>query len=154
MFLEMFLATIALLALSLGLVYAGVGLCQILELTGAGKNAGVFAVGLAQFLSYIGIPTSFGAPYGSVFLSYSKKKQQKDPLLEYLLRFIERMEHTKTLLTDASKTAFFFVTLPEALPIAVIKRFINWFQDFGIPVGGVVVNDKDSLGEDVSGFRA
>ncbi|HEX7588690.1 MAG TPA: ArsA-related P-loop ATPase, partial [Anaerolineae bacterium] len=25
-------------------------------------------------------------------------------------------------------------------PIAVIKRFINWFHDFGIPVGGVVVN--------------
>lgn len=37
-------------------------------------------------------------------------------------------------------TAFFFVTLPEALPIAVITRFINWFRDFGIPVGGVIVN--------------
>ena len=45
-----------------------------------------------------------------------------------------------TLLTDPSKTAFFFVTLPEALPIAVISRFIDWFTDFGIPVGGVVVN--------------
>jgi hypothetical protein len=33
-----------------------------------------------------------------------------------------------------------FVTLPEALPIAVIRRFINWFTEFGIPVGGVVVN--------------
>ncbi len=37
-------------------------------------------------------------------------------------------------------TAFFFVTLPEALPIAVITRFIGWFRDFGIPVGGVIVN--------------
>ncbi|HEY6040861.1 MAG TPA: ArsA-related P-loop ATPase, partial [Anaerolineae bacterium] len=44
------------------------------------------------------------------------------------------------LLTDPAKTSFFFVTLPEALPIAVIKRFINWFHDFGIPVGGVIVN--------------
>jgi arsenite-transporting ATPase len=75
-------------------------------------------------------------------LSYSKKKQEKDPLLEYLLSFQERMGHAKDLLTDAEKTAFFFVTLPEALPIAVIKRFIAWFHDFGIPVGGVVVNMK------------
>jgi arsenite-transporting ATPase len=73
-------------------------------------------------------------------LSYSKKKQQKDPLMDYLLNFRERMAHAKDLLTDPQQTAFFFVTLPEALPIAVIRRFINWFDEFGIPVGGVVVN--------------
>jgi arsenite-transporting ATPase len=81
-------------------------------------------------------------------LSYSKKKQEKDPLMEYLLRFKDRMAHAKELLTDAEKTAFFFVTLPEALPIAVITRFINWFNEFGIPVGGVVVNmviDKSTV---------
>ncbi len=81
-------------------------------------------------------------------LSYSKKKQEKDPLMEYLLQFKERMGHAKELLTDAEKTAFFFVTLPEALPIAVITRFINWFTEFGIPVGGVVVNmviDKSTV---------
>jgi arsenite-transporting ATPase len=58
------------------------------------------------------------------------------------------MGHAKDLLTDTEKTAFFFVTLPEALPIAVITRFINWFHEFGIPVGGVVVNmviDKSSV---------
>jgi arsenite-transporting ATPase len=75
-------------------------------------------------------------------LSYSKRKQKKDPLLEYLLRFQKRMGQAKELLTNDQKTAFFFVTLPEALPIAVIKRFIAWFRDFGIPVGGVVVNMK------------
>jgi arsenite/tail-anchored protein-transporting ATPase len=81
-------------------------------------------------------------------LSYSKKKEEKDPLMDYLLSFQERMGHAKELLTDAQKTAFFFVTLPEALPIAVITRFIAWFKDFGIPVGGVVVNmliDKDQV---------
>ncbi|MGB9593488.1 MAG: ArsA family ATPase, partial [Anaerolineae bacterium] len=81
-------------------------------------------------------------------LSYSKKKQEKDPLMEYLLRFKDRMAHAKELLTDAEKTAFFFVTLPEALPIAVITRFINWFTEFGIPVGGVIVNmviDKSTV---------
>ncbi len=87
-------------------------------------------------------------------LSYSKKRE-KDPLMEYLVEFRERMEHAKELLTDDEKTAFFFITLPEALPIAVIKRFINWFQEFGIPVGGVVVNmliDKEAVKEDAPEF--
>jgi arsenite-transporting ATPase len=74
-------------------------------------------------------------------LSYTKK-QEKDPLMDYLVDFKERMSHAKILLTDVDKTAFFFVTLPEALPIAVIRRFIDWFKEFGIPIGGVIVNMK------------
>jgi arsenite-transporting ATPase len=88
-------------------------------------------------------------------LSYSRKKKEQDPLMDYLLNLRTRMERAKGLLTDADKTAFFFVTLPEALPIAVIKRFINWFQDFGIPVGGVVVNqliDKASVEQNAPDF--
>jgi arsenite-transporting ATPase len=83
-------------------------------------------------------------------LSYSRRKKEKDPLMDYLLNLRTRMGHAKTLLTDDQKTAFFFVTLPEALPIAVIRRFINWFDEFGIPVGGVVVNmliDKATVHE-------
>ncbi len=72
-------------------------------------------------------------------LSFTKKKEA-DPLMDYLVSFRDRMGHARQLLTNDSLTAFFFVTLPEALPIAVIKRFINWFHDFGIPVGGVLVN--------------
>jgi len=72
-------------------------------------------------------------------LSFTKKKEA-DPLMEYLVSFRERMGKAQKLLTDADLTAFFFVTLPEALPIAVITRFIGWFHDFGIPVGGVIVN--------------
>src|SRR5713226_6546662 len=72
-------------------------------------------------------------------LSFTKKKEA-DPLLDYLVSFRDRMEHARLLLTDPQQTAFFFVTLPEALPIAVITRFIGWFREFGIPIGGVVVN--------------
>ena len=72
-------------------------------------------------------------------LSFTKKKEE-DPLMLYLVDFRERIRHARELLTDPEKTAFFFVTLPEALPIAVIRRFIDWFHDFGIPVGGVIVN--------------
>jgi arsenite-transporting ATPase len=79
-------------------------------------------------------------------LSFSKKKED-DPLMEYLVEFRERIGHAKELLTDPEKTAFFFVTLPEALPIAVIRRFISWFTEFGIPVGGVVVNQLIEAGD-------
>ena len=72
-------------------------------------------------------------------LSFTKKKEA-DPLMEYLVSFRDRMGKAQKLLTDDELTAFFFVTLAEALPIAVITRFIGWFHDFGIPVGGVIVN--------------
>lgn len=87
-------------------------------------------------------------------LSFSKKKEQ-DPLMDYLIGFQKRMAHARDLLTNEQKTSFFFVTLPEALPIAVITRFINWFQEFGIPVGGVLVNmriDESVVGSETAEF--
>ena len=88
-------------------------------------------------------------------LSFSDKKEEKDPLMEYLVTFQKRIERAKDLLTDPELTAFFFVTLPESLPIAVIRRFIGWFNEFGIPIGGVVVNmliDPASVHEDADAF--
>jgi arsenite/tail-anchored protein-transporting ATPase len=79
-------------------------------------------------------------------LSFTKKKED-DPLMTYLVEFQGRIAHARDLLTDDQRTAFFFVTLPESLPIAVIRRFINWFTDFGIPVGGVIVNQVIEPGD-------
>ncbi|WP_352429247.1 ArsA family ATPase [Thermoflexus sp.] len=87
-------------------------------------------------------------------LSFTKK-EEPDPLMDYLISFRDRMERARRLITDPELTAFFFVTLPEALPIAVIRRFIHWFHDFGIPVGGVIVNgliDRSFLGESTPDF--
>ena len=87
-------------------------------------------------------------------LSFSKKNEA-DPLLDYLLGFKERMAKAQSLLTDKNLTSFFFATLPESLPIAVITRFINWFYEFGIPVGGVIVNgliQKEQVGENTAEF--
>jgi arsenite/tail-anchored protein-transporting ATPase len=90
-------------------------------------------------------------------LSFRKKKveEEEDPLLDYLITFRDRIEHMRTILTDEEKSAFFFVTLLESLPIAVIRRFIGWFEDFGIPIGGVIVNqaiDKSEIGDDSAEF--
>jgi len=87
-------------------------------------------------------------------LSFTKKKEA-DPLMEYLINLQHRMVRVRELLTDPQKTAFFFVTLAEALPIAVIRRFITWFTEFGIPVGGVVVNgiiQADAVGPSAPEF--
>jgi len=79
-----------------------------------------------------------------VKLSFRKDKVleeiKKDPMMADLLSMNERMKKARVLLTDHEKTAFFFVTIPLALPIAVVKRFINMVKAFDIPIGGVFVN--------------
>jgi len=78
-------------------------------------------------------------------LSFRKEKiiqeLKKDPLLATLIETRRKTEAGRKLLVDKDKTAFFFVTLPLALPIAVIERFITWVEAFSIPIGGVVVNE-------------
>src|SRR5712692_1754793 len=80
-----------------------------------------------------------------VKLSFRKEKViqelKKDPLLATLIATRRKTEEGRRLLTDGEKTAFFFVTLPLALPIAVIERFITWVEAFNIPIGGVIVNE-------------
>lgn len=68
MFLEMFVAVLSLLTAVVG-VGVTKGFAGYVGLIAAGKNAGVFAVGLSEMMARIGVPTSFGLPYGSVFLS-------------------------------------------------------------------------------------
>ncbi len=68
MFLEMFLATLSLLTAVVG-VGVTKGFAGYVGLVAAGKNAGIFAIGLSEMMSKVGVPTSFGLPYGSVFLT-------------------------------------------------------------------------------------
>jgi len=78
-------------------------------------------------------------------LSFRREKivqeLKKDPLLASLIETRKKTEEGRKLLVDRNKTAFFFVTLPLALPISVIERFIQWVEAFNIPIGGVVVNE-------------
>jgi len=64
MFMEMALAIISLLTATAA--FGGFG--GFKEAFKAGKF-GVFATGLARFMSHIGVPQSFGEPYGLVFLT-------------------------------------------------------------------------------------
>lgn len=74
-------------------------------------------------------------------LSFKKgKKETSDPMIEGMLESRRKTEEIRKLLTDPELTAFYFVTLPLALPISVVERFIYWVKEFQIPVGGVIVN--------------
>ncbi|MHA1721796.1 MAG: ArsA family ATPase [Candidatus Baldrarchaeia archaeon] len=79
-----------------------------------------------------------------VRLSFRKDKVleeiKKDPMMADLLNMRKRMQEAKKVLNNPDVTAFFFVTIPLALPIAVVKRFINMVKGFDIPIGGVFVN--------------
>jgi carbon starvation protein len=68
MFLEMFLAVLSLLAAVVG-VGVTQGFAGYVGLVAAGKNAGIFAAGLSEMMARVGVPTAFGLPYGSVFLT-------------------------------------------------------------------------------------
>lgn len=74
-------------------------------------------------------------------LSFRKeKKEAVDPMIQGLLESRRKTEEIRKLLTAPELTAFYFVTLPLALPISVVERFIYWVKAFQIPVGGVIVN--------------
>ncbi len=79
-----------------------------------------------------------------VKLSFRKEKAmeeiKRDPMIKDLLDMNERIREAKKIFNNPEKTAFFFITLPLALPIAVVKRFIKMVQSFDIPTGGVIVN--------------
>ena len=77
-------------------------------------------------------------------LSFRREKAleeiKKDPLIADLMSLKKRTDAASMILGNPEKTAFFFVTLPLALPISVVERFINMVKGFNIAIGGVVVN--------------
>lgn len=94
-----------------------------------------------------------------VQLSFRKDKiaeeVKSDPMLGDLLRQHEKNRKAKEILSDVERTAFVFVTIPLALPIAVVQRFIKMVQAFDIPVGGVFVNriiPKKAADEDATEY--
>ena len=66
--------------------------------------------------------------------------RSSDPVLVALQARQERFVRARTLLTDASTTAFHFVVLPERLPILETERAVAALDRYRIPVGSVLVN--------------
>lgn len=130
---------------------------DIMLTEGANYEAIVFdTAAVANAVRLIGLSKIYGLWLGrmiqsrqealSMKIQFAFRKEKvmeevkKDPLMADLMSMNARFRQVKGILVDPEQTAFFFVTLPLALPIAVVKRFITMVRGYDIAIGGVIVN--------------
>jgi arsenite-transporting ATPase len=69
-----------------------------------------------------------------------EKVTEQDQILQELLYIKNRINTSAGILTDKTKTAFFFVVIPEAGVINDTQKAAKMFAQFDVPVAGYVVN--------------
>ncbi|MBW3552614.1 MAG: TRC40/GET3/ArsA family transport-energizing ATPase [Gemmatimonadetes bacterium] len=68
------------------------------------------------------------------------ERHDEDPVLAALERRQARFRRAREIVTDPERTAFWFVVVPERLPILETARALDALERYAIPVGGIVVN--------------
>jgi len=69
-----------------------------------------------------------------------EKQSEQDQILQELLYIKGRINTSAGILTDKTKTGFFFVVVPEQMIIDDTKKAAQMFAQFDVPVAGYVVN--------------
>lgn len=69
-----------------------------------------------------------------------EKETEQDQILNELLYIKNRINTSAGILTDKTKTGFFFVVIPEAMVIADTQKAATLFAQFDVPIAGYVVN--------------
>jgi arsenite-transporting ATPase len=69
-----------------------------------------------------------------------EKQTEQDQILQELLYIKNRINTSAGILTDKTKTGFFFVVVPEAMIIDDTQKAAQMFAQFDVPVAGYVVN--------------
>ncbi len=69
-----------------------------------------------------------------------EKITEQDQILQELLYIKNRINTSAGILTDKTKTAFFFVVIPEAGVINDTQKAAKMFAQFDVPLAGYVVN--------------
>ena len=69
-----------------------------------------------------------------------EKETEQDQILNELLYIKNRINTSAGILTDKSKTGFFFVVTPEAMVIDDTRKAAQMFAQFNVPIAGYVVN--------------
>jgi len=69
-----------------------------------------------------------------------ENETEQDQILQELLYIKGRINTSAGILTDRTKTGFFFVLIPEALVIDDTRKAARLFAQFDVPVAGYVVN--------------
>jgi arsenite-transporting ATPase len=78
-----------------------------------------------------------------------QKEVDEDQILGELQYIRNRINSASRILTDRSKTAFFFVVIPEQMILLDTKKAAGLFAKFDVPIGGYLVNRviPEELGE-------
>ena len=69
-----------------------------------------------------------------------EKMTEQDEILNELLYIKNRINTSAGILTDKTKTGFFFVVIPEAMVINDTGKAAQMFAQFDVPVAGYLVN--------------
>lgn len=69
-----------------------------------------------------------------------KKETEEDKILGELDYIRSRLGFVSNMMRDRRHTAFFYVLIPESMPILDTKKAIEMFRAFDVPLSGVVVN--------------
>ena len=69
-----------------------------------------------------------------------EKDSEQDQILKELLYIKNRINTSAGILTDKTKTGFFFVVIPEAGVIKDTQKAAKLFAQFNVPIAGYVVN--------------
>ncbi len=69
-----------------------------------------------------------------------EKETEQDQILQELLYIKGRINASSSILTDKTKTAFYFVVVPEDMIIRDTQKAAGLFAQFDVPIGGYVVN--------------
>jgi arsenite-transporting ATPase len=80
--------------------------------------------------------------YGDVAAVLSGKGglAQEDKILEELEFIRSRLDFVSNMMRDREHTAFFYVLIPELMPILDTRKALEMFKAFNIPLSGVIVN--------------
>jgi arsenite-transporting ATPase len=82
------------------------------------------------------------AEYGDVASVMSGKGglAQEDRILEELEFIRSRLTFVSNMMRDEEHTAFFYVLIPELMPILDTKKALEMFRAFNIPLSGIIIN--------------
>ncbi len=69
-----------------------------------------------------------------------EKVTEQDQILQELLYIKNRINTSAGILTDKTRTGFFFVVVPEAMIIDDTQKAAQMFAQFDVPIAGYVVN--------------
>ncbi len=80
--------------------------------------------------------------YGDVASVLSGKEglAQEDKILKELEFIRSRLDFVSNMMKDKEHTAFFYVLIPEQMPILDTRKALEMFRAFNIPLSGIIIN--------------